>query len=75
MKVLVSRICAEVVKIVEVLVGSKPKLTLWRTRCLVWAGHYLDAIIYAAPRLGQTPDDARLHYSVVQAALNLMKRN
>ena len=75
MKVLVSRICAEVVKIVEVLVGSKPKLTLLRTRCLVWAGHYLDAIIYAAPRLGQTPDDARLHYSVGQAALNLMKRN
>ena len=65
---------AEVLKIIEIC-GSKPRLTRWRTRCLVWAGRHLDAIIYASPRLAQHPDDARLHYSVGQAAINLMKRD
>ena len=34
----------------------------------------MDAISYAAPKLAQMPDDARLHYSVGQAAISLMKR-
>ena len=63
------------IRTLEWCIGPTLSLAVWRTRSLILAERYLDAVAYSDPQLSTWPDSARLHYCAGRAALALVKRD
>ncbi|MGC6416105.1 MAG: tetratricopeptide repeat protein [Bradymonadia bacterium] len=63
------------IRTLEWCIGPTLSLSVWRTRSLIIAERYLDAVAYSDPQLSTWPDSARLHYCAGRAALALVKRD